>query len=135
MESSSPITDMGDVAGFVMVHLPAVVFLLGGGLWLRSSLAHLRRWEDRAWLEGPDLWWIRHHPASPGAEPNRVTVADICQVRLSDDDSRVVVRAVDGTDHSVTHLGTAAERAALVEELLIRVGPGTAQTRAEHSPH
>lgn len=128
------IADGGDVAVFVLVHLPAVAFLLGGALWLRSRVGQLRPWEDRVWLEGPDLWWIRHHPARLGAEPTRVTVADIRQVRLADDDSRVVVGTVDGTDHAVTDLGTAAERGALVEELSVLVGSGTARTGAEHAP-
>ena len=113
--------DSGYVGGFLLFNVPAVACLLGGGLWLRSSIAQLRPWEDRAWIEGPDLWWIRHHPARPGAEPTRVTVADIRQVRLADD-ARVVVRTVDGTDHPVTDLGTAAERVALVEELSVVVG-------------
>jgi hypothetical protein len=128
------IADVGDAAVFALVHLPAVAFLLGGGLWLRSSVAQLRPWEDRVWLEGPDLWWIRHHPARLGAEPIRVTVADIRQVRLADDDSPVVVRTVDGTDHPVTDLGTAAERGALVEGLSALVGSGTTRTSAEHPP-
>src|SRR5688500_15487709 len=63
--------------------------------------------QRRVWLDDLDLWWRRHHDA----EPTCVERSDVVEVGAGE--RTVVVRTVDGVEHTVTDLGTPAERVAL----------------------
>ena len=117
-----PDRDGGDVAGLVgwLVIGPAFVAL--GRMMARDAHRELRRIEDRVWLDDIDLWWSRHHDA----EPTRVERSNVVEVGAGE--RTVVVRTVDGVEHTVTDLGTPAERVALAtairETLAGQVPPG-----------
>jgi hypothetical protein len=102
------------------------------GVWAWQALRAVRPWEDRVRLDDTDLWWHRHHPREP--EPSRVTRADIVEVRLGKDDDTLVVRTVDGVDHTVTALGTIADRAALGTAIGDRIASGVARIHPESPP-
>jgi hypothetical protein len=98
-----------------------------GGRMSAKAFRRARPSEDRVWSDDTDLWWVRHRPRVPGAEPGRVARRDIVEVGLTGDDGAVVVRTVDGTEYTVTGLGTPTDRIALVAALGERVAPETAR--------
>ena len=126
------VDSIGDVVGILCGGLVSVAGAVGSGAWTWDSLRASRAWEDRVWLDDTDLWWHRHHPREP--EPTRVARADIVEVRLGKGDSTLVVRTVDGVDHTVTDLGTAADRIALGTAIGDLVASGVARIHPELPP-
>lgn len=129
-----PIDDPGDVVALFGALLAGVVCTTGGTVFVRSTLKEMRTREDRVWLDGADLWWIRHRPKERGAEPSRVTRAEIVEVRLSAGDRAVVVRALDGTDHTVTDVGSRDDRAALAQAIGGAIEAATAVVHPQLPP-
>jgi hypothetical protein len=125
---------VGEAAGSLVWALGGVVLITVCVVSVRAPLRELRRREDRVWLDEADLWWTRHRPAVPGAEPERVSRAEIVRVRLADDDAVVVVDTADGIEHVLTDLGSLADRVALANAIGDRIGPGTARVHPESPP-
>ncbi|GAA0951819.1 hypothetical protein [Virgisporangium aurantiacum] len=117
-----PDRDGGDVAGLITWLVIAPAFVALGRMMARDAHRELRRVEDRAWLGDRFLCWSRHDRA----EPTCVERSDVVEVGTLD--RAVVVRTVDGVEHTVTDLGTPAERRALAtaigEALAGEVPPG-----------
>jgi hypothetical protein len=104
-----------------------ILMVCYGTVRARAASSTLRRREDRIWFDETGLWWMRRRPARRGAEPRRVDLSHITQVRLGDGDGSVVLSTVDGVDHVLTDLGTAAQRSTLALAIGDHVRPGVAR--------